>query len=97
MLSLFRHLDSRFRRVGTGSLQVLSVEESDAGDYQCRAENREDSVDASATLEVQGKISKPLSGYKKIIYYPLGHKHSTLSLVSSSPKVYKAATKQSCC
>lgn len=47
------HLDSRFRRVGTGSLQVLHVEESDAGDYQCRAENREDSVDASATLEVQ--------------------------------------------
>ncbi|XP_034257103.1 neogenin [Thrips palmi] len=47
------HLDSRFRKVGTGSLQVLNVEESDAGDYQCRAENREDSVDASATLEVQ--------------------------------------------
>ncbi|XP_026287667.1 netrin receptor DCC isoform X2 [Frankliniella occidentalis] len=46
------HLDSRFRKVGTGSLQVLNVEESDAGDYQCRAENREDSVDASATLEV---------------------------------------------
>ncbi|XP_075218308.1 neogenin protein frazzled isoform X2 [Lycorma delicatula] len=48
------HLDSRFRNVGTtAGLQISSVEEADAGNYQCRAENREDSVDAVATLYVQ--------------------------------------------
>ncbi|XP_039298871.1 neogenin isoform X1 [Nilaparvata lugens] len=46
-------LDSRFRRVGTGSLQISSVEESDTGSYQCRAGNKEDSVDAFASLRVQ--------------------------------------------
>ncbi|XP_018329042.1 neogenin isoform X2 [Agrilus planipennis] len=48
------NLDSRFSWVGsTTSLQIKKIEESDAGVYQCRAENREDSVDASVTLQVQ--------------------------------------------
>jgi len=31
---------------------IANAEESDKGTYQCRAENREDSSDVSATLEV---------------------------------------------
>ncbi|XP_022661897.1 neogenin-like isoform X2 [Varroa destructor] len=46
------NLDSRFRLVGVGSLQIESVQSQDAGSYMCRAENREDSLDASATLTV---------------------------------------------
>ncbi|KAL1444292.1 hypothetical protein MTO96_007078 [Rhipicephalus appendiculatus] len=46
-------LDSRFRKVGVGSLQIESIQEADEGTYMCRAENHEDSVDASATVEVQ--------------------------------------------
>lgn len=46
-------LDSRFRKIGTGSLQIINVREQDAGNYQCRADNMEDSVDATATLHVQ--------------------------------------------
>ncbi|XP_033610053.1 neogenin-like isoform X2 [Cryptotermes secundus] len=45
-------LGSRFHKVGTGSLQISEVMEQDQGTYQCRAENRDDSVDATATLEV---------------------------------------------
>lgn len=45
-------LDSRFRIIGTGSLQISSVEDGDSGDYQCRASNSVDSLDASATLNV---------------------------------------------
>ncbi|XP_023215993.1 neogenin-like isoform X2 [Centruroides sculpturatus] len=47
------HLDSKFMIVGIGNLQIENVKESDKGTYMCRAENHEDSVDASATLEVQ--------------------------------------------
>ncbi|XP_035794752.1 netrin receptor DCC-like isoform X1 [Anopheles albimanus] len=46
-------LDSRFRIMGTGSLQINSIQDTDAGDYQCRASNTEDSLDASATVQVQ--------------------------------------------
>uniref|UniRef100_A0A1L8DK65 Putative axon guidance receptor dscam n=1 Tax=Nyssomyia neivai TaxID=330878 RepID=A0A1L8DK65_9DIPT len=46
-------LDSRFRIIGTGSLQILSAEDGDSGDYQCRAINSVDSLDASATVLVQ--------------------------------------------
>uniref|UniRef100_T1J0I1 Neogenin n=1 Tax=Strigamia maritima TaxID=126957 RepID=T1J0I1_STRMM len=46
-------LDSRFSVVGTGSLQIEHVQETDEGVYMCRAENYEDSVDSSANLEVQ--------------------------------------------
>ncbi|XP_049545028.1 neogenin isoform X2 [Anopheles darlingi] len=46
-------LDSRFRIMGTGSLQISSIQDTDAGDYQCRASNTEDSLDASATVQVQ--------------------------------------------
>lgn len=45
-------LDSRFRIIGTGSLQILSAEDGDSGDYQCRASNSVDSLDASAALNV---------------------------------------------
>lgn len=46
-------LDSRFRLVGTGSLHIALVDESDAGNYQCRAGNSEDALDAQVALEVQ--------------------------------------------
>jgi hypothetical protein len=46
-------LDSRFRIIGTGSLQITKIQDTDAGDYQCRASNSEDSLDASATVQVQ--------------------------------------------
>ncbi|VVC27257.1 Hypothetical protein CINCED_3A012217 [Cinara cedri] len=46
------YLDSRFSIVGTGGLQITQVNKNDDGNYVCRAENHEDSVDASATLEV---------------------------------------------
>ena len=47
------HLESRFKSVGSGSLQIDAVTEEDVGVYQCRAENTEDSVDVTAQLEVQ--------------------------------------------
>lgn len=46
-------LDSRFRKIGVGSLQIESIQEADEGTYMCRAENHEDSVDASSSIEVQ--------------------------------------------
>jgi len=51
----FSDLDSRFLLIGTGSLQISNVQVRDAGAYQCRAENKEDSLDAMANLEVQGR------------------------------------------
>lgn len=53
MRLLFRDLDSRFQRLGSGSLRIVGVGEEDVGAYQCRAENAEDSADATASLEVQ--------------------------------------------
>ena len=53
LLLSYSDLDSRFRIIGTGSLQISSVEDSDSGDYQCRASNTEDSSDKSARLIVQ--------------------------------------------
>lgn len=46
-------MDSRFRIIGTGSLQISKVEESDFGNYQCRAINSVDSLDIQASLQVQ--------------------------------------------
>ncbi|XP_026472597.1 neogenin-like [Ctenocephalides felis] len=46
-------LDSRFRIIGTGSLQISNIRESDSTVYQCRAQNNEDSLDATANLNVQ--------------------------------------------
>lgn len=47
-------MDSRFSLVGaTSSLRITNIQEADAGVYQCRAANPEDSLDASATIEVQ--------------------------------------------
>ena len=45
--------NSRFARVGAGSLRITEVRAGDAGVYQCRSENAEDSVDAAAALTVQ--------------------------------------------
>lgn len=53
----FSYLDSRFSLVGsTRSLRIIGIKEEDQGSYQCRAENREDSLDASATIQVQVSI-----------------------------------------
>ena len=46
------HLDSRFTRLGEGSLQIRNVHVGDEGTYQCRAENSEDSIDSAAILDV---------------------------------------------
>nr|CAD7442449.1 unnamed protein product [Timema bartmani] len=47
------HLDGPFLKIGTGSLQISNVQEKDSGTYQCRAENRDDSGDATANVDVQ--------------------------------------------
>ncbi|XP_066989583.1 neogenin isoform X3 [Macrobrachium rosenbergii] len=47
-------LDTRFFFLGTTrSLQIIGLKEEDGGTYMCRAENREDSVDAIAHVQVQ--------------------------------------------
>ncbi|EEB12791.1 Neogenin precursor, putative [Pediculus humanus corporis] len=46
-------IGSRVFKLGSGSLKIVNVTEKDSGNYQCRAENREDSVDAPATIHVQ--------------------------------------------
>lgn len=46
-------LDTRYRIVGTGSLQIKSINENDAGNYQCRASNSMDSTDIQISLMVQ--------------------------------------------
>ncbi len=45
---------SKYSTTGSGSLRISAVAEEDAGDYYCRAENTEDSVDAPASLQVLG-------------------------------------------
>ena len=47
------HLDSRFTKLGKGSLHIKEVRKQDAGTYQCRAQNSEDSIDAAAVLQVR--------------------------------------------
>lgn len=42
--------------IGTGGLQITDVNKNDDGNYVCRAENNEDSADASTTLEVHSKL-----------------------------------------
>ncbi|KXJ83760.1 hypothetical protein RP20_CCG001499 [Aedes albopictus] len=61
-------LDSRFRIIGTGSLQINFIQDLDAGDYQCRASNSEDSLDASATVQVQVPPKFMLSPEDKVAY-----------------------------
>lgn len=46
-------MDSRFQIIGTGSLQITSVQDIDTGDYQCRASNSVDALDASAAIQIQ--------------------------------------------
>lgn len=43
----------KFRIIGTGSLQIVSVAETDAGNYQCRASNSMESADIEISLLVQ--------------------------------------------
>lgn len=38
--------------MGTGSLQIAAIEDGDNGDYQCRASNTIESLDASAAIHV---------------------------------------------
>jgi hypothetical protein len=66
-LSCCSELGSRFHKVGTGSLQINDVVEQDQGTYQCRAENRDDSVDATATLEVHGMHIVYFIGFKHFL------------------------------
>uniref|UniRef100_A0A336LNC3 CSON008464 protein n=1 Tax=Culicoides sonorensis TaxID=179676 RepID=A0A336LNC3_CULSO len=61
-------LDSRFQMVGTGSLQITFVQESDSGDYQCRSSNSVDSLDASATVQVQVPPKFTKTPVNKIAY-----------------------------
>lgn len=52
----YSDLDTRFLFLGTTrSLQIIGLKEDDGGTYMCRAENREDSVDAVAHIQVQGE------------------------------------------
>ncbi|XP_011301477.1 neogenin isoform X2 [Fopius arisanus] len=46
-------LDSRYREVAASSLMITDVMEEDNGSYQCRAENRVETLDAVAELIVQ--------------------------------------------
>ncbi|XP_012155475.1 neogenin isoform X4 [Ceratitis capitata] len=45
-------LDSPFSIIGTGSLHISSAEDTHSGNYQCRASNTVDSLDAQATVQV---------------------------------------------
>ncbi|XP_015927066.1 neogenin isoform X5 [Parasteatoda tepidariorum] len=45
--------ESRHRIIGAGSLLIDPAREGDEGTYMCRAENHIDSVDSSASLEIQ--------------------------------------------
>ncbi|KFM76351.1 hypothetical protein X975_12770, partial [Stegodyphus mimosarum] len=45
--------DGRHRIIGAGSLTIDPATEGDDGTYMCRAENHVDSVDTSATIEIQ--------------------------------------------
>ncbi len=48
--------NSRMKKVGSGSLQISTIQENDAGVYTCRAINLEDSIDSDALLTVLGKF-----------------------------------------
>lgn len=61
-------LDSRFGIVGTGSLQINDIEDKDSGDFQCRASNTIDSLDSTATVEVQVPPKFSQSPSDKVAY-----------------------------
>lgn len=48
--------EGRTRLIGQGTLLIDNVSASDIGTYTCRAANDEDSIDASAPLDVLGEI-----------------------------------------
>lgn len=57
----------------TDSLGITNIQEADAGVYQCRAANKEDSLDASATIQVQvGSIAQIALSYLSIPFCSLG-------------------------
>lgn len=45
-------LDSRYRKVAASSLMITDIMEDDNGSYQCRAENKEEALDAVAEVIV---------------------------------------------
>lgn len=60
--------DGRHRISGAGSLTIDPAKEGDDGTYMCRAENHVDSVDTSATLEVQGNTANDAPHVHYITY-----------------------------
>ncbi|XP_044002632.1 neogenin isoform X2 [Aphidius gifuensis] len=46
-------LDSRYRKVAASSLMITDIMEEDHGSYQCRAENKEEALDAVVEVIVQ--------------------------------------------
>lgn len=44
------------RRLGSSSFMILEAKAKDAGVYTCRASNSQESLDASATVQVKGSI-----------------------------------------
>lgn len=42
------------RQLGSSSLMILEAKAEDSGVYTCRASNSQESVDASATVQVKG-------------------------------------------
>ncbi|XP_050709650.1 neogenin-like isoform X1 [Eriocheir sinensis] len=52
-LCLVMDLDTLFCGTSSSSLHIHGLQEEDEGTYRCRAENREDSLDAVAHIQVQ--------------------------------------------
>ncbi|XP_071098730.1 neogenin-like isoform X2 [Haliotis cracherodii] len=51
-IALANTKSARIKKVGSGSLQITTLKESDGGVYTCRAVNQEDSIDADTMLTV---------------------------------------------
>lgn len=48
----------KFSIVGSGSLRITNVSQSDGGVYTCRGDNLEEISDAEATLSVKGELTR---------------------------------------
>ncbi|KAL4085515.1 hypothetical protein QTP88_027026 [Uroleucon formosanum] len=55
------HLDTKFRIIGTGGLQIMQLNRNDEGNYVCRAKNSEGTIVVSAKIDV---LVKPLFIYE---------------------------------
>ncbi|CAL8139904.1 unnamed protein product [Orchesella dallaii] len=62
----FNESDSRFSIIGEANLHIRAVTPADKGTYQCRAENKEDSIDVQATIDV---VIPPLKTSDQIVNY----------------------------